>query len=67
MVQVLLLAAAVTAACNKAISPIDVITSGGDKLQVSFEQKNKGLFENVYLKGPTRKIYTGEFTAEALL
>ncbi len=65
-------AAALVAAVQKKItSPVDVITSGGDRLQVAFKinegAQGDGLFETVFLKGPARKIYTGEFTAESLL
>ncbi len=65
-------ASALVAAVQKKISsPVDVITSGGDRLQVAFnvneEVQGGRFFDNVYLKGPARKIYTGEFTAESLL
>ncbi len=65
-------ASALVAAAQKIItSPVDVITSGGDRLQVAFnvneEVQGDGLFDNVSLKGPARKIYAGELTAESLL
>lgn len=48
-------------------SPVDVITSGGDRLTILFEMSDKGEAENVFLKGPAHVIYQGEFGAEALV
>lgn len=48
-------------------SPIEVITSGNDTLTILFDLKDGPVVENVYLKGPTRLICTGNLTAEALL
>ncbi|MBM9604096.1 diaminopimelate epimerase [Desulfopila inferna] len=61
-------AAAIIASIKKhVVSPVVVVTSGGDRLTIEFELRNGTRAENVYLKGPARIVYRGELTAEALL
>lgn len=52
-------AAAITASFNGYHSPIDIETLGGS-LQVSFDQKKGGVFENVYLIGPALRVFEGQ-------
>lgn len=61
-------ASAVIASIKKnAASPLVVVTSGGDRLTIEFELKEKGRVENVFLTGPARIVYQGELSAESLL
>jgi len=48
------------------VSPVTVITSGGEKLTIVFDLNQDGTAENVYLQGPARIIYIGQLTAESL-
>ncbi len=48
-------------------SPVEIITTGGDRLVIVFELKNGESAENVFLKGPAYVIYRGELSAESLL
>lgn len=48
-------------------SPVDVITSGGERLTILFDLEDGPRVENVFLQGPARIIYEGNLTAEALL
>ncbi len=50
-----------------AASPVEVLTSGGDRLTIIFDLKEGPAAENVYLHGPARIIYEGQLTAESLL
>lgn len=50
-----------------ATSPVQVLTSGGDRLTIVFDLKEGPAAENVYLHGPARIIYEGQLTAESLL
>ncbi|MBU1417823.1 MAG: diaminopimelate epimerase, partial [Proteobacteria bacterium] len=50
-----------------ATSPVEVVTSGGDRLTIIFDLKDGPVAENVYLQGPARIIYEGQLTAESLL
>ncbi|WP_136796048.1 MULTISPECIES: diaminopimelate epimerase [Desulfosediminicola] len=60
-------AAAIMAAIEKNMSsPVEVLTSGGDTLLISFDKEGTEV-KNVYLQGPARRIYTGNLTAESLL
>lgn len=52
---------------DKVASPVNVITSGGDQLEISFAMGPGNTVENVFLKGPALFIYQGELTADALL
>lgn len=55
---------------GQASSPVEIITSGGDRLTVLFDIKHgrsSDIVYNVFLKGPAHLVYTGELDAEALL
>jgi diaminopimelate epimerase len=52
---------------DAASSPVEIITSGGDRLTIVFDMIKDGLAENVFLKGPAYVVYKGELNAEALL
>ena len=52
---------------DQAASPVEMTTSGGDRLTIVFDMKKDGLVENVFLKGPAHIVYKGELNAEALL
>ncbi len=60
--------ALILAMLGKSDSPTGIITSGGDKLVISFSlDKEEAEADNVYLKGPARIIYRGELNSEALI
>ena len=58
---------------DQAASPVDIITSGNDRLTILFDCKEdkvsgrNNIVYNVFLKGPAHTIYSGELDAEALL
>lgn len=52
---------------DQAASPVEIITSGGDRLTIVFDVKEGESAENVFLKGPAHVVYKGELNAEALL
>jgi len=52
---------------EKVVSPVNVITSGGDQLEISFAVGPENTVDDVLLKGPALFIYQGELTSEALL
>ena len=58
--------AIIAALLGQTVSPVEIITSGGDRLSISFAVES-GRVDSVHLKGPARMIYAGELTAEALL
>ena len=58
--------ALMAALLEKAGSPVDIITSGGDRLTILFDLQDGPIADNVFLKGPAHVIYKGELTAEAL-
>jgi len=60
-------AALMAALIEKAAPPINIITSGGDTLTISFELTEGPGADNVFLQGPTHVIYEGKLTREALL
>ncbi|MGI6656156.1 MAG: diaminopimelate epimerase [Desulfobulbus sp.] len=62
-------AALVAAAKGMADSPVSLTTAGGDELTVQFTAPNSADPETgqVLLKGPTRLVFKGELTSEALL
>jgi diaminopimelate epimerase len=45
-------------------SLVEVVISGGEVLTILFDLL---VADNVFLKGPTRLVYSGNLTAEALL
>lgn len=49
-----------------AVSPVEVITSGGERLTIHFDLLTGPAAENVFLQGPARVIYDGQLTVEAL-
>ena len=65
--------AVIAALLGETASPVDIITSGGDRLTILFDLKDlkdcgsTDIVYNVFLKGPAYVIYTGELDAEALL
>ncbi len=59
--------ALIAALLDQAASPVEIITSGGDRLTIVFDVKEGGSAENVFLKGPAHMVYKGELNAEALL
>jgi diaminopimelate epimerase len=65
--------AIIAALLGQAASPVEIITSGNDRLLILFELgevKAGGtgpIVYNVFLKGPARIIYAGELRSEALL
>lgn len=60
-------AALLAAALGRMTSPVDIVTSGGDRLAISFDLQEGPAAANVFLKGPAHVIYSGELSAEALL
>jgi len=58
--------ALVAAMLKQAESPVEIITSGGDRLTITFDLEDGLSAENVFLKGPAHVIYKGELNAEAL-
>ncbi len=59
--------ALVAAFLGHTTSPVEIITSGGDRLVIVFELKDGDSAENVFLKGPAYVVYKGELSAESLL
>ncbi|MDD5760253.1 MAG: diaminopimelate epimerase [Desulfobulbaceae bacterium] len=47
-------------------SPVQVTTSGGEKLVIHLESQGSGVISDVYLEGPAKIIYDGQLQAEAL-
>ncbi|WP_456388327.1 diaminopimelate epimerase [Desulfolithobacter sp.] len=60
-------AALVSAMLGETASPVEIITSGGDRLTIVFDLQSGNQASNVFLKGPAHMIYRGELNAEALL
>ncbi len=58
--------AIIAALLGKVASPVQVLTSGGERLRVVFDLR-AGTVQNVFLQGPARRIYEGYLTAESLL
>jgi diaminopimelate epimerase len=48
-------------------SPVEIVTSGGDRLTILFDLHDGPAADNVFLKGPAHVVYKGELTAESLL
>lgn len=53
--------------CRNARSPVQVVTSGGERLTVVFDIRGDSSIVDVCLQGPARFIYEGQLVAEALL
>ncbi len=61
-------AAALYAVINEmASSPVRVITSGGDQLEIAFDLKKGPVAKDVTIKGPARIVCEGQIMEEALL
>ena len=60
-------AALISALLGDAGSPVDIVTSGGDRLTIFFDLHEDQKITNVFLKGPAYVVYTGELGAEALI
>ncbi len=61
-------ASAIYAAMHKGMdSPVEVVTSGGHTLTIYFNLQDGPVVEDVFLEGPTRIIYSGDLTPEALM
>ena len=60
-------AALLAAVLGKTASPVDIVTSGGDRLTISFDLQDGPAAANVFLRGPAHVIYSGELSDEALL
>lgn len=59
-------AALIAAQTRDAVSPVRIITSGGDSLYIHFRlDTNKDVHE-VYLEGPAHTIYSGQLREDAL-
>jgi len=48
-------------------SPVQVTTSGGEKLLIHFALQDEGKIAAVFLEGPAHFIYEGQLSAEAML
>lgn len=59
--------ALVAAVKGQAESPVEIVTSGGDRLSIIFDLHEGPAATNVFLKGPAHVIYSGELNSEALL
>ncbi|HHD57502.1 MAG TPA: diaminopimelate epimerase [Desulfobulbaceae bacterium] len=59
-------AAIIAALTGRETSPVEIITSGGDTLTISFDRTGDAGADNVFLKGPAHVIYRGELNKEAL-
>jgi len=59
--------ALVFALLGEADSPVDIVTSGGDRLTIIFDLLEDRTATNVFLKGPAHVVYTGDLGAEALI
>ncbi len=60
-------AAALTGAVSGVTrSPVDIVTSGNDRLTILFDLKEGPAASNVFLKGPAHVVYAGELSSEAL-
>ena len=60
-------AALVAALLERAASPVEIVTSGGDRLTILFDLQGGPAADNVFLKGPAHVVYRGELNSEALL
>lgn len=60
-------AALIAAVKGQTESPVEIVTSGDDRLSIVFDLHEGPVATNVFLKGPAHVIYKGELTAEALI
>ncbi len=49
-----------------AVSPVQIITSGGEYLTITFDLQAGPQAKDVFLQGPARIVYNGKLTAESL-
>ncbi len=59
--------ALVAAVLDRAASPVEIVTTGGDRLTILFDLQEGPAADNVFLKGPAHVVYRGELNSEALL
>ena len=59
--------ALVAAIKGQAVSPVEIVTSGDDRLSIIFDLHEGSSATNVFLKGPAHVIYSGELNAEGLI
>jgi len=59
-------AALIAALTRKALSPVKVITAGGDRLTIHFSMGADNQPNNVYLEGPAHFVYDGQLREDAL-
>lgn len=59
--------ALVAAVKGRATSPVDIVTSGDDRLSIIFDLLDGVAAGNVFLKGPAHVMYKGELNGEALI
>lgn len=57
--------AIIAALLGRVVSPVQILTSGGERLRVVFDLF-QGTVQNVYLQGPAKRIYEGLLTVESL-
>lgn len=60
-------AAIIASSLGMVQSPVNIQTSGGDKLTIVFDLGDGPSANHVYLQGPARIIYSGELSEESLL
>ena len=58
--------ALIAALLDQVASPVDILTSGGERLTILFDLLEGPRADNVFLKGPAHVIYQAELGAEAL-
>ncbi len=59
--------ALIAAVMGTAGSPVEIVTSGNDRLSIIFDLQKGPAARNVFLKGPAYVIYSGELNGEALI
>ncbi len=59
--------ALVAAVKGQAKSPVEIVTSGDDRLTITFDLHEGPAATNVFMKGAAHVIYNGELNAEALI
>jgi len=58
--------ALIAAAKGQASSPVEIVTSGNDRLTIIFDLQEGPAAKNVFLKGPAYVIYHGELHGDSL-